>query len=86
METRERVKRPDFLQKGANSPPLLAVPSGFWVDATEPLGMSAFGSRSMLPENELASFLLTVEDAVDLARDGDAADGYEMLLAGKDDR
>jgi hypothetical protein len=36
----------------------------------------------MLPDNELASFLLTVEDALDLARDGEAADGYEMLLAG----
>jgi hypothetical protein len=37
----------------------------------------------MLPDNEVASFfLLTVGDALDLARDGEAADGYEMLIAG----
>jgi hypothetical protein len=36
----------------------------------------------MLPRNELDLFLVMVEDAVDLAREGDAADGYEMLLAG----
>lgn len=36
----------------------------------------------MLPDNELASFLLTVENAVDCAREGNAADGYQALLAG----
>jgi hypothetical protein len=38
--------------------------------------------RLMLPPHELDSFLLTVEDAVDRAREGNAADGYETLLAG----
>jgi hypothetical protein len=37
---------------------------------------------TMLPIHELETFLITVEEAVDLARDGDAADGYEALLAG----
>jgi hypothetical protein len=36
----------------------------------------------MLPDNELAAFLITAQDAVDLAHYGDAADGYEMLLGG----
>jgi hypothetical protein len=36
----------------------------------------------MLPDNELCAFLLTVEEAIDLARTGKAADGYEALLAG----
>jgi hypothetical protein len=36
----------------------------------------------MLPPHELDSFLLTVEEAVDRAREGNAADGYEALLAG----
>jgi hypothetical protein len=36
----------------------------------------------MLPSHELDAFLLTVEEAVDLARTGNAADGYTALLAG----
>jgi hypothetical protein len=36
----------------------------------------------MLPPHELDTFLLTVEEAVDLARTGNAAHGYEALLAG----
>lgn len=36
----------------------------------------------MLPPHELDSFLLTVEEAVELAREGNAADGYGALLAG----
>jgi hypothetical protein len=36
----------------------------------------------MLPPHELDTFLLAVEQAVDLARTGKPADGYEALLAG----
>jgi hypothetical protein len=36
----------------------------------------------MLPRHELNAFLTTVTDAVDLAREGDAAEGYTALLAG----
>jgi hypothetical protein len=36
----------------------------------------------MLPRNEFDLFLVMVEDAEDLAHEGDAADGYEVLLAG----
>jgi hypothetical protein len=36
----------------------------------------------MLPAHELDTFLITVEEAIDLARTGQAADGYQALLAG----
>jgi hypothetical protein len=36
----------------------------------------------MLPDKELSTFLLTIEQAIDLARTGNAADGYQALLAG----
>jgi hypothetical protein len=35
-----------------------------------------------LPSHKLDTFLMTVEEAVDLARTGNADDGYEALLAG----
>jgi hypothetical protein len=36
----------------------------------------------MLPDHELDTLLITVTDAVDLARAGDVAEGYTALLAG----
>jgi hypothetical protein len=36
----------------------------------------------MLPDHELETVLTTFEAAVDLARSGDAAGGYEALLSG----
>jgi hypothetical protein len=36
----------------------------------------------MIPPHELDTFLVTVEKAVDRAREGNAADGYEALVAG----
>lgn len=36
----------------------------------------------MMPDHELSAFLMTVTQAVDLARDGAPAAGYEVLLAG----
>lgn len=35
-----------------------------------------------VPEVELEAFLLTVAEAVDLAAEGNAGDGYAALLAG----
>jgi hypothetical protein len=40
------------------------------------------GQGTRLPEHELTTFLVTIMEAVDLARDGDVAAGYEALLAG----
>ena len=37
---------------------------------------------AMLPDHELDTFLVTVTDAVDLARAGEIADGYTALLGG----
>jgi hypothetical protein len=51
----------------------------------EPAEEVACGSANlprMLPNNELDAFLLTVTDAIDLAREGDAAEGYTVLLVG----
>lgn len=36
----------------------------------------------MLPEDELGSFLITVTDAMKMARAGDVENGYIALLAG----
>jgi hypothetical protein len=36
----------------------------------------------MLPAHDLETFLITVEEAVDRARTGEVAGGYEALLAG----
>jgi hypothetical protein len=38
----------------------------------------------MIPDNELSNFVVTVWDAVDLAGDGEAVFGYEVLLAGQE--
>jgi hypothetical protein len=39
-------------------------------------------SRRSPPSDETDAFLLTVKDAFDLAAEGNAADGFERLLAG----
>jgi hypothetical protein len=44
--------------------------------------MPAAEPTTMLPSHELDTFLLTVEEAIDLARTGHVAEGYEVLLAG----
>lgn len=36
----------------------------------------------MLPTNEIDTLTMTVTDAIDLAAEGNAADGYTALLAG----
>lgn len=37
-----------------------------------------------LPDNELDAFLMTVTEALDLARDGQTLDGYRCLLGGRE--
>lgn len=64
---------------GPSRRPGFRVPNSHRVGGSHP---SRAESAAMLPRREFDTLLLTMTDVVDLADNGDAAEGYTALLAG----